>query len=192
MTPSVSLRPAASRAGERSAFPANPAFYNKATPSVTVSGLTTPPSCLRKDTVSAAQGKRRLGQGMPRTMGHSQVRRRRRAHRALRKNAPTHPTGGAKEVDVSLAFKNNFCKEGSPPLRRSGANYASRCVPRGFAPMLAAPLPEKLADATFSGALFSKSPSASKVALRSRTQFAFRQRLIVLRMTAKWTGDNDA
>ena len=35
MTPSVSLRPAASRAGERSAFPANPAFYNKATPSVT-------------------------------------------------------------------------------------------------------------------------------------------------------------
>ena len=55
------------------------------------------------------------------------------------------PTGGAKEVDVSLAFKNNFCKEGSPPLRRSGANYASRCVPSGFAPMLAAPLPVKLA-----------------------------------------------
>ena len=38
-----------------------------------------------------------------------------------------------------------FREEGSPPLRRSGANYASRCVPRGFAPMLAAPLPVKLA-----------------------------------------------
>ena len=71
------------------------------------------------------------------------------------------PTGGAKEVDVSLAFKNNFCKEGSPPLRRSGANYASRCVPRGFAPMLAAPLPVKLA-ARFLREPFLKHTSASK------------------------------
>ena len=45
-------------------------------------------------------------------------------------------------------------EEGFPPLRRSGANFASRCVPRGYAPMLAAPLPAKLANAIFAGALF--------------------------------------
>ncbi len=61
MTPSVSLRPAASRAGERSAFIGYLTFYNKATPSV--------------------------------TFGDSS------------------PTGGAKKVGVSLAFKNNFCKQ---------------------------------------------------------------------------------
>ena len=40
-------------------------------------------------------------------------------------------------------------KQGFPAPRRSGANFASRCVPRGFAPMLAAPLPKKLAARLF-------------------------------------------
>ncbi len=42
-----------------------------------------------------------LGQGMPRTMGHSQVRRRQRAHRGFAKKALAHPQEGAKGITVS-------------------------------------------------------------------------------------------
>ena len=93
------------------------------TPSVTVSGLTTPPSCLRQATVSAAQGKRRFGQGMPRTMGHSQVRRRQRAHRALRKNAPAHPL-----------HRGGYNKEPFPKItsaRRVSLRCGTQFVPAG-------------------------------------------------------------
>ena len=80
--------------------------------------------------------------------------------------------GGAKEGAVPrTAPKTSSARR--VPLRLVAAEQipqAARII-RGFALMLAAPLPKKLADATFSGALFSKSPSASKVALRSRTQF---------------------
>ena len=84
---------------------------------------TTPPSYLRQVTVSAAQGKRRLGQGMPRTMGHSQVRKWSKPHRGFAKNALAHPL-----------HRGGYHKESFPKItsaRRVSLRCGTQFVPAG-------------------------------------------------------------
>ena len=73
----------------------------------------------RQATVSAAQGKRRLGQEMPRTMGHFQARKWQKAHRALCKKAFARPLhrGGYREDDSFRPF-------GAPPSEREARGIA--------------------------------------------------------------------
>ena len=98
-----------------------------------------------------------LGQEMPRTMGHFQVRKWQRAHRALCEKALAHPLhregydGGESPAITPSVSSAAYASNGMTPscavetaLSSPQSPQVRRCVPRGLTARLASPLPTHL------------------------------------------------